>query len=245
MLYSLSLIAGDFNGDGIGDVAFVNQNTNQISVLLGNSAGTAQSVLNYPANGAFSLFAGDFAGNGKVDLALFSASSVTILLSNGDGTFTSASQLAITPQANPLVADVNGDGTDDVFVVDSSGDILYRQGVPGQPGTFEPPVIINPGDPSRDIAWLPNTDQGPVLASVDAQDNAIIVLRLPRRRIRATERIAPHRPDPAQIIAADFNGNGWDRPGRPQCRRRDAFGLFRHRRSATSRPVHSPTSRHP
>ena len=40
VLYSLSLVAGDFNGDGTGDLAFVNQNTNQISVLLGNGAGT-------------------------------------------------------------------------------------------------------------------------------------------------------------------------------------------------------------
>ncbi|MGO9924331.1 MAG: FG-GAP-like repeat-containing protein, partial [Isosphaeraceae bacterium] len=215
VLYSLSLIAGDFNGDGIGDVAFVNQNTNQISVLLGNSAGTAQSVLNYPANGAFSLFAGDFAGNGKVDLALFSASSVTILLSNGDGTFTSASQLAITPRANPLVADVNGDGTDDVFVINGSGEILYRQGVPGQPGTFEPPVIINPPLPdgtnpyaSRDIAWLPNTDQGPVLASVDTQKNAIIFYAYRDGNFVRLSGSLPTGQFPAQIVAADLNGDG-------------------------------------
>ena len=29
----------------------------------------------------------------------------------------------------------------------AAGNILYRQGVPGQPGTFEPPVTVNPGDP--------------------------------------------------------------------------------------------------
>ena len=51
------------------------------------------------------------------------------------------------PHSNPLVADVNGDGTDDVLVVDGAGDILYRQGIPGQPGSFLPPVIVNPGYP--------------------------------------------------------------------------------------------------
>ena len=59
------------------------------------------------------------------------------------------------------MADVNGDGTDDVLVVDGAGNILYRQGIPGQPGTFEPPVTVNPGTPSRDIAWVPDTNQGP------------------------------------------------------------------------------------
>ena len=56
-------------------------------------------------------------------------------------------QFATTPHATPLVADVNGDGTDDVLVVDGAGNILYRQGIPGQPGTFEPPVTVNPGYP--------------------------------------------------------------------------------------------------
>ncbi len=69
---------------------------------------------------------------------------MSVLLGNGDGTFADPGQSATTPHATPLVADVNGDGTDDVLVVDGAGDILYRQGIPGQPGTFEPPVTVNP-----------------------------------------------------------------------------------------------------
>ena len=68
-------------------------------------------------------------------------------------------QSDITPTANPLVADVNGDGTDDVLVVDGAGNILYRQGIPGQPGTFRAACYGQPAEliPSRDIAWVPNT----------------------------------------------------------------------------------------
>ena len=44
---------------------------------------------------------------------------------------------------------------------------------PASPAPSSPPSRSIPGNPSRDIAWVPNTDQGPVLASVDAQDNAI------------------------------------------------------------------------
>jgi hypothetical protein len=42
-----------------------------------------------------------------------------------------AGPLATALHATPLVADVNGDGTDDVLVIDAGADILYRQGVPG------------------------------------------------------------------------------------------------------------------
>ena len=125
--------------------------------------------------GPGSLVAGNFNGDGRLDLAVADAGSndVTVLLGNGNGTFDDASQLADAPYNTPLVADVNGDGTDDVLVIDAAGDILYRQGRPQQPGTFDPPVTVNSGFPSRDIAWVPNTAQGPVLASVNADDDAI------------------------------------------------------------------------
>ncbi len=132
------------------------------------------------------MTSGDFNGSGKLGVAFIAIDeNIDVLLGNGDGTLSLAGQPTTNPQANPLVVDVNGDGTDDVLVVDGAGDILYRQGIPGQPGTFEPPVTINPGFPSRDIAWVPKTDEGPLLASVDAARRCGLALCLPRRRLRA------------------------------------------------------------
>ncbi len=105
------------------------------------------------------------------------------------------------------MADVNGDGTNDVLVVNASGAILYRQGIPGQSGSFEPPVTVNPGDPSRDIAWVPDTADGPILASVDAQDDAVSLYAY---RDGAFQRIGILETGqlPAQILAADLSGDG-------------------------------------
>ncbi len=97
-------------------------------------------------------------------------------LSNGDGTFSDPSVLDLVRRETPVVADLNGNGAPDVSVVDAAGDILYRAGIPGEPGIFEPPVTVNPGDPSRDVAFV-HTLYGPALASVDARRQCDLVLR--------------------------------------------------------------------
>ncbi len=206
-----AIVAGDF-GNGHTDLAVANYYDNDVSILLGNGNGTFFQDPNSPYQvGACpdAIVAGDFNGDGRTDLALANLGSndVSILLGNGCGTFAAPGQFATNPCATPLVADVNGDGTDDVLVVDGAGNILYRQGIPGQPGTFEPPITVNPGTPSRDIAWVPDTDLGPVLASVDANDNAISLYAYRDGGFVWVESLATGHL-PAQIIAANLNGDG-------------------------------------
>ena len=128
-------------------------------------------------------------------------------LSNGNGTFSSPSVNDLVRRQTPVVADVNGDGAPDVSVVDAAGDILFRAGRPGEPGVFASPVIVNPGDPSRDIAFAV-TNQGRVLISVDSRDNNLSFFAL---RSTGFVKVAtlPTGLEPAQILAANLQGNGY------------------------------------
>ncbi len=217
-----SIVAGDFDGDGRLDLAVSSEISNDVARLLGNGDGGFEPAVQYGAGlqspGQESpIVAANFNGDGQLDLAVMdeTSSEVSILLGNRDGTFSDPAQFGITPHDTPLVADVNGDRTEDTLVIDGAGNILYRQGVPGQPGTFEPPVTVNPPladgmNPytSRDIAWVPDTLDGPLLASADAQD-ANVSLYAYRNGTFVRVGSLTTGQLPAQIIAADLSGTGW------------------------------------
>ena len=89
---------GDFNGDGIPDVALVDFAGEAVDVLIGNGDGTFKPpALSHPPIHPVALTAGDFKNNGTLDLAVTSTDDVggnlyggtlAIGLGNGDGTFT-------------------------------------------------------------------------------------------------------------------------------------------------------------
>src|SRR5262249_21927978 len=98
------------------------------------------------------------------------------------------------------------DGAPDVSVVDAAGDILFRAGRPGEPGSFAPPVTVNPGDPSRAIAFVSSTF-GPELASIDSNGNFISFFTLGPSGFVKVASLATGS-QPAQILSADSNGTG-------------------------------------
>ncbi len=83
-----AVAVGDFNGDGVPDLAVANS-ANSVSVLLGNGDGNFQAPLIFPVGiGPQSVVVGDFNGDGFQDLAVANevSNNVLVLLGNGDGT---------------------------------------------------------------------------------------------------------------------------------------------------------------
>ena len=213
-VYPVAIAAGDFTHNGVLDLATADNNgdgSDDYSIYLGNGDGTFQGPKPYAIGGAgasTALVVGDFTGNGQSDLAITRTEpdDLAVELSNGDGTFSSPSVVDLARRDTPLVADLNGDGAPDVAVVDAAGDILYRAGRPGEPGSFAPPITVNPGDPSRDIAFV-TTEYGPTIASVDADDNAISFFVLRSTGFVLVGKLTTGF-EPAEIIAADLDDNG-------------------------------------
>ncbi len=115
------IAVGDFNGDGIPDLAVTNAGDNTATALLGNGDGTFTALVPVATGSRpSSLVVGDFNGDGISDLAVTNAgdNTVKVLLGHGDGTFTAT---AVSPQtdigpSSVAVGDFNADGISDLVV---------------------------------------------------------------------------------------------------------------------------------
>jgi FG-GAP-like repeat len=114
------IAVGDFNHDGIVDIAAANTGSDSISVLIGKGDGTFQGQVTYTVQGApVDIITADFSGDGKLDLATgYTGGSIAVLLGNGDGTFQPYVDYsgACCTSSGLIAGDFNGDGKLDIAV---------------------------------------------------------------------------------------------------------------------------------
>ena len=146
-----SIGTGDFNGDGFPDLAVVNLNSKDISILLGTgtgSFGTATNLSNPGNEFPFFSAVGDFNGDSKLDLAVTNPTSgangnfISIRLGTGTGSFGNPTNFGTGMDPRSIAAgDFNGDGKLDLVTAPLSGNnlsILLGDGT----GSFSTPASI-------------------------------------------------------------------------------------------------------
>jgi hypothetical protein len=132
-----AISVADVNGDGKLDLIIANNQGASVTILLGNGDGTFTAALGSPVtvgNGPYAVAVADLNGDGKLDLvtANFGDNTLSILLGNGDGTFTpSGSPIAVgTEPSSIAVGDFNGSGRLGLAVTNWTGNsvsILVQQ----------------------------------------------------------------------------------------------------------------------
>jgi hypothetical protein len=206
---------GDFNGDGIPDVATTGGTYAQpLVILLGNSDGsyTTAPALSLPTFFLGSIAVADFNGDGKQDLALLdaAANAVIILLGNGDGTFQMvASSPTVAQESNQVVVgDFNGDGNQDLAVSADNITILLGNG----DGTFNvvPPPNSPFGGTPYAIALGDFNRDGNLDLAASYPNNHVLSIMLGNGdgTFALPNHIAAFQTPGTAIGVADFNGDG-------------------------------------
>lgn len=149
---SETLTDGDFNGDGIMDLAYINSqatNSASLGIALGGKNGQFAEIVQTPIEPISSLDAADLNGDGMTDIVgtnVAGEQALTFLFAKGNGRFTITDERTFTGEAwqdatDVELGDLNNDGLIDVvatLVGRSSVGILYNQGN----GTFQKPLEI-------------------------------------------------------------------------------------------------------
>jgi hypothetical protein len=207
-----SVAVGDFNGDGIQDVAVANPVSGTVSILLGNGDGTFTAANNFVAgSGSYSVVVGDFNGDGKQDLAVANQNSanVSILLGNGDGTFSGPNNFGVGSfPTSVAVGDFNGDGKQDLAVANQASNnvsILLGNG----DGTFSAPNNFAAGSNPVSVAVGDFNGDGKQDLAVanQASNNVSILLGNGDGTFSAPNNFAAGN-TPVSVAVGDFNGDG-------------------------------------
>ncbi|MEP7062390.1 MAG: FG-GAP-like repeat-containing protein [Betaproteobacteria bacterium] len=172
------LVMADFNNDAVPDLALLCGRDDAIALILNR----ADHTIDFPPRIAgipvpYRLAAADLNGDGNVDLVATSRYGMAIvLLNSGNGQFRNAGELW-PGVGDVVIADFNGDGVNDVAIVDPLNDLLSVFAGAGD-GTFAAAVQTRTGNYPAGPAAVDVDGNGSVdLVFANTQDGSISILR--------------------------------------------------------------------
>jgi hypothetical protein len=234
---AVSLVTGDFNGDGIMDVAV------GVNPGLGNTGASGVYVLYGQANGTFAapvkidaslnptgLAAADINGDGKSDLVVadqgtFLTTPVNgalhVYLGNANGTFTTAAAPSTSATNYSIVAlgDLNGDGRLDLIVAGNVWNSSAGSGTPNVytllgngDGTFQAPATLTltgqDGIGATSIALADFNKDGHLDVAIGNSSDVTEVL-LGNGDGTLVDTVLTLGQQPLALAAVDLNGDGF------------------------------------
>jgi sugar lactone lactonase YvrE len=219
----LGVATGDFNGDGIPDVAVCNSSTvasgNTVSILLGVGNGAFNAQVQYPEGAAYCNYmtVADVNGDGKLDVLVSNGGLIgppghfAVLLGNGDGTFQTplVSNSGGSGGSGIVAGDFNGDGIVD-FVITNRWSNQLAVFLGNGDGTFNLAGTIAVGNNPVTNAATGDFNQDGKLDLVVANngDNTISVLLGNGDGTFQAQPVIATGAGPAEIAVADFNNDG-------------------------------------
>lgn len=213
------MVVGDFNGDGVPDLAVIDNDSSSVDILLGSGDGSFTSeAINPPISGTPSYIAtGDFNGDGKTDLAVVeNGGTIGILLGNGDGTFAASGSVNSGISGSPIaVADFNGDGKLDIAVAAGTGSaesVIVLTG--NADGTFNSPSSSQ-SPKSTSVTWIQeadfNQDGAPDVVLADSSGGATVFLNNGGGSLNRSFPVVSGLSVPSylEVGVGDLNGDGY------------------------------------